>query len=238
MKRRTFVATSGAVMGSALLRGAVHAGAQPGGPIVLFQGDSITDCGRDRTLTGPNIAAALGSGYPLLVASTLLAAQPRQGLRFYNRGVSGNKVPDLEARWESDAMALEPNVVSILIGVNDYWHTLTAGYQGTVAEYESQYDRLLARTRQARSNASLVVLEPFVLRTGAVTDRWFPEFDYRRAAARRVAEGVGALFIPLQAMFDGLTASSPPAYWSVDGVHPTPAGHGAIAKAWMDAVQL
>jgi lysophospholipase L1-like esterase len=238
MKRRRFVATTGAAVGAALLPAALRAGAQPGGPVVLFQGDSITDCGRDRSIAGPNNAAALGTGYPLLIASTLLATHQRQGLRFYNRGVSGNRVPDLEARWEADTMALEPNVVSILIGVNDYWHTLTGAYHGTVEEYEAQYDRLLARTRQARSNASLVVLEPFVLRTGAVTDRWFPEFDYRRAAARRVAEGAGALFIPLQAMFDGLTATTSPDYWSVDGVHPSPAGHGAIAKAWMDAVQL
>jgi len=238
MKRRTFVATSGAVVGSALLPGARRAGAQSGGPIVLFQGDSITDCGRDRALTGPNNAAALGTGYPLLVASSVLAAHPRQGLRFFNRGVSGNTVPDLAARWQADTLDLEPNVVSILIGVNDFWHTLTGTYHGTLADYEREFGTLLARTRQARANSQLVVLEPFVLRTGAVTERWFPEFDQRRAAARRVAEGVGALFIPLQTLFDGLTATTPPAYWSVDGVHPTPAGHGAIAKAWMDAVQL
>src|SRR5438477_12896984 len=88
--------------------------------------------GRDRGVADPNSARALGSGYPLLVASAALAAYPDRGLRFYNRGISGNKVPDLQARWADDVLALKPDVLSILIGVNDFWHTLSHGYTGTV----------------------------------------------------------------------------------------------------------
>src|SRR2546422_4995684 len=97
----------------------------PPGPVetvVLFQGDSITDCGRNRADAGPNTAGALGIGYPLLVASAALAAHPDRGLRFFNRGISGNTVPDLQERWATDTLALRPDVLSILIGVNDNWH--------------------------------------------------------------------------------------------------------------------
>src|SRR2546428_2702873 len=192
LTRRDFVTAASAVAGAALWP-AAHAGDRApartaDGPVVLFQGDSITDCGRDRKLPDPNAASALGSGYPLLVAAAALAAHPDRALRFYNRGVSGNKVPDLEQRWAADTLALKPDVLSILVGVNDFWHKLGRGYTGTVQDYESQYAALLQETRRALPDVRLIVLEPFVLRCGAVDDRWFPEFDERRAAAQRVAQ--------------------------------------------------
>lgn len=240
ISRRDFVAATGSAVGMAMapatVWGGVHLGAPPPGTAVLFQGDSITDCGRDRTASEPNRAAALGTGYPLLIASQQLAARPDSGLRFFNRGVSGNTVPDLDARWQADALDLRPDVLSVLIGVNDLWHKLTGQYGGTVDQYETEYAALLERTRRALPDVRLVVLEPFVLRTGAVNDAWFPEFDQRRAAAARVAAGAGATFVPLQAMFERLTAQAPPAYWAADGVHPTVAGHGAIAQLWMQSV--
>lgn len=207
-------------------------------PDILFQGDSITDAGRNRTVAAANDAAALGGGYPLLAASQMVRAHPDGGLRVFNRGVSGDTVPALVARWETDTLALKPDILSVLIGVNDLWHKLTGGYAGTVGDYETQYRELLARTRQALPNVRFVVLEPFVLVTGAVDARWFPEFDERRAAAARVAKGAGATFIPLQSMFTQLARSAPPAYWLADGVHPTIAGHAAIADRWREAVGL
>jgi len=129
-------------------------------------------------------------------------------------------------------------VLSVLIGVNDLWHKLSGQYGGTVEQYEAGYTALLERTRRALPDVRLVVLEPFVLRTGAVNDTWFPEFDQRRAAAARVATRAGATFVPLHAMFERLSAQAPPAYWAADGVHPTVAGHGAIAQAWMQSVPL
>src|SRR6266576_3480994 len=133
----------------------------PPGPVetvVLFQGDSITDCGRNRADAGPNTAGALGIGYPLLVASAALAAHPDRGLRFFNRGISGNKVPDLAARWAADTVALAPDVLSIRLGVNDFWHTLSSGYTGTVEDYEHQYTALLDDTRRALPRTRLIVL--------------------------------------------------------------------------------
>ncbi|MFI5236144.1 MAG: GDSL-type esterase/lipase family protein, partial [Gemmatimonadales bacterium] len=100
------------------------------------------------------------------------------------------------------------------------------------------YAALLDDTRRALPQVRLVVLEPFALRTGSVDGRWYPEFDQRRGAAARVATRAGAIFVPLQAMFDDLCKQAPPANWAADGVHPTPAGHATIADAWMKAVVL
>ncbi|HLZ45518.1 MAG TPA: SGNH/GDSL hydrolase family protein [Gemmatimonadales bacterium] len=208
------------------------------GMVVLFQGDSITDAGRNRDSKDPNSAGALGNGYPLLVAAAVLAERAKDGLQFYNRGVSGNTVPDLQQRWTTDTLELKPDVLSILIGVNDFWHKLGQGYTGTVQDYEQQYTALLDETRRALPNVRLIVLEPFVLRTGAVDARWFPEFDQRRAAAARVASHAHATFVPLQAIFDQQIRSAPPAFWAADGVHPTPAGHAVIAAHWRRAAHL
>jgi len=242
LTRRDFVTAASAVAGVALWPAGRTADRAPArtadGTGVLFQGDSITDCGRDRKLSDPNAASALGSGYPLLVAAAALAAHPDRALRFYNRGVSGNKVPDLAARWATDTVALAPDVLSILIGVNDFWHRLSSGYTGTVEDYEHQYTALLEDTRGALPRTRIIVLEPFVLHCGAVDNRWFPEFDQRRAAAERVARHAGATFVPLQQMFDDLAHKSTPQYWAADGVHPTPAGHGVIAERWRRAMKL
>lgn len=206
--------------------------------VVLFQGDSITDCGRDRAAGDANRAGPLGTGYPLLIAAAELAARPERGFKFYNRGISGNKIPDLEQRWAADTVALKPDVLSILIGVNDFWHTKTHGYTGTVADYERGFAALLERTRRELPAARIVVIEPFVLRCGAVDAGWFPEFDERRAAAARVARQANATFVPMQARFTELAARTSPEYWAADGVHPTPAGHGVLAERWRRAVNL
>ncbi len=242
LTRRDFIAATAALLASA--GRPVTATAEPpqtpapDGTVVLFQGDSITDGGRNRAAAEPNTAGALGTGYPLLVAAAALAAHPERGLRFYNRGISGNKVPDLQQRWDADTIALQPDVLSILVGVNDLWHKLGGGYTGTVQDYEDQYSALLEQTRRALPRVRLIVLEPFVLRCGAVDARWFPEFDQRRAAAARVAAQARATFIPLQAVFDARARVAPPEYWAADGVHPTPAGHAVIAERWRRAVRL
>jgi len=240
--RREFVAAAGAAASLGAVRAvwpeASRGGGREAGTVLLFQGDSITDCGRDRAAAEPNLARALATGYPLLIAARLLGDRPGAGLRIFNRGVSGNTVPDLDARWQADALDLKPDVLSILIGVNDIWHKFNGTFNGTVEDYESGYGALLDRTRRALPGVRLVVLEPFALRTGAVTDAWFPEFDQRRAAAARVAERAGATFVPLHGLFARLSQGVGPAYWAADGVHPTVAGHGAIAGAWLDAVRL
>jgi lysophospholipase L1-like esterase len=156
-------------------------------------------------------------------------------LNFYNRGVSGNKVFQLAERWQADCLDLKPNVLSILIGVNDIWHKLNGNYDGTVAVYENDYNTLVGRTKDALPDIKLVICEPFVLKCGAVNANWFPEFDGYRAAARRVAEKAGATFVPFQEMFDRAIAYAPPEHWAADGVHPTDIGDALMAHTWLNA---
>jgi len=207
------------------------------GDVVLFQGDSITDASRSReTADQANTQSALGGGYAWLAASGLLVESGIPDLSVYNRGISGNKVFQLADRWDADCLALQPDVLSILIGVNDIWHARNGNYDGTVETYERDYDTLLTRTLEALPDVRLVVCEPFVLRWGAVDETWFPEFDTYRAAARRAAEKHGTTWVAFQAMFDRAVAFAPPEHWAGDGVHPSPAGAALMAQAWLRAV--
>lgn len=237
LSRRGFV-------GSALAAGVLPAAATgqqsslKAGGVVLFQGDSITDAGRDRERGDPNDARGFGRGYPFLIASHLLNTRAGDDLKIYNRGISGHKVPDLDARWQTDTIDLKPDLVSILIGVNDIWHKLRGRYDGTVETYEKGYAALLARTRKALPNVRIVCCDPFVLHCGAVDEKWFPEFDQRRAAARRVAAGAKTEWVPFQEMFDKAVKRAKPEHWAGDGVHPSMAGHDLMAKTWLETVGL
>ena len=207
------------------------------GDVVLFQGDSITDAGRSRAQAEvPNMQGGLGSGYAWLAAAELLVDRAGDGLRVFNRGISGHKVFQLAARWEQDCLNLKPDVLSILIGVNDIWHGLNGKYDGTVEVYERDYNALLTRTRGVLPEVKLVVCEPFVLRCGAVTEKWFPLMDHDRAAARRVATRHQAVFVPFQAIFDRAVEYAPPKHWAGDGVHPSAAGASLMAHSWLRAV--
>lgn len=208
------------------------------GDLVLFQGDSITDAGRDRGRQElPNDQAALGGGYAFLAAAGLLCSRPEAKLRVLNRGISGHKVFQLAERWEPDCLDLRPDLVSILIGVNDIWHKRGGHYDGTLEVYERDYDALLARTKQALPQVRLVVCEPFVLRCGAIDDSWFPEFDGYRAAARRVAGKHGAAWVGFHAMFEQAVELAPPEHWAGDGVHPSAAGAALMAQEWLRVVR-
>ncbi|HWI59677.1 MAG TPA: SGNH/GDSL hydrolase family protein [Bacillota bacterium] len=207
------------------------------GDVVLFQGDSITDAGRNREKAGvPNEQPGLGGGYAWLAGVELLVDRPKDGLQVYNRGISGHKVFQLADRWQADCLDLKPNVLSILIGVNDFWHTLDGKYNGTVEVYEGDFRKLLERTRQALPKVKLVICEPFVLRCGVVNDKWFPAFNAYRAAARRVAESFHATFLPFQTMFDEAVKYAPADQWAKDGVHPTAAGASLMAHHWLRVV--
>ena len=253
MSRRAFLATSGVVAaGGTTLLGATSkvkplfganrkpVSARPKigrDTVILFQGDSITDAGRSREKAGvANDQQQLGGGYAAMAAAGLLIDHVEQGLKVYNRGISGHKVFQLAERWDADCIKLAPNILSILIGVNDYWHTLGGGYKGTVEVYEKDYRALIDQTLEKLPGVAIVICEPFVLRCGAVNDKWFPEFDKYRAAARRVAETYKATFVPFQLAFDQATKYAPAEHWAKDGVHPSPAGAALMAHAWLGAV--
>lgn len=206
--------------------------------VILFQGDSITDAGRNREEAAFNSSQALGWGYAFMAGSELLYKHPGKNLKIYNKGVSGNKVHQLAERWDEDALNLKPNVLSILIGVNDFWHTLTSGYQGTIENYRNDFQTLLERTKQQLPEMKLIIGEPFAVSgIKAVDEKWYPAFDEYRKAAREIADSFDAVFIPYQSIFDKAQKSAPGSYWTHDGVHPSLAGSQLMAHAWLEAVK-
>jgi lysophospholipase L1-like esterase len=206
--------------------------------VVLFQGDSITDAGRNRDDPDRNgYGGGLGRGYALLAAGRVLADRPADGLRFYNRGISGNRVVDLYARWKIDALNLKPNLLSILIGVNDTWHGMGDRDNGVEPpRFEKMYRELLTWTRQVLPDVRLVLCEPFVLEYGAVTADWLDEMAERRDIVKRLADEFNAVHVPFQTLFDELADQAPPEFWLPDGVHPTPAAHTKMADMWLNCV--
>lgn len=206
--------------------------------VVLFQGDSITDAGRKREQDTANNPSALGNGYAFLAAAALLKQFPDRNLQIYNKGISGNKVYQLAERWEDDCLKLKPDVLSILIGVNDFWHTLTGGYKGTVKTYRDDLIALLDRTKQQLPAVQLVIGEPFaVIGVKAVDEKWYPAFNDYRAAAKEIAEKYDAVYIPYQSIFDKAQKTAAGVYWTGDGVHPSVAGAELMAAAWVESVK-
>lgn len=206
--------------------------------VILFQGDSITDAGRRRNEPGGNQPQGLGSGYVNLAASDLLSSEPGREWICYNRGVGGDRVSDLAARWDDDCLSLEPDVLSILVGVNDFWYAEAGTYEQSAKQYEQQYRVLLDRTYEALPDVTLLLGEPFAVPGGAaVDDDWNLHFDRYRRAARRVADDYGATWIPYQSVFDAALQEASVSHWAPDGVHPTPAGHYRMATAWLSAFQ-
>lgn len=203
---------------------------------ILFQGDSITDAGRSREANlAPN--TGLGQGYPLLVAANLLSNRPDRGYNIINRGISGNRVVDLYARWKIDALNLKPDLISILIGVNDTWHEFGSGNGVEVERYGVVYRMLLEWTRQRLPNVKLAICEPFVLPFGAVVDAWLPEIDARRALCATLAKDFDAPLVPFQSMFNDCLREAPADHWLRDGVHPSLAGHQRMAQLWIKTAQ-
>ena len=206
--------------------------------VVLYQGDSITDAGREKEKELPNSASSFGNGYALLAAANLLNSMPDKKLVIYNRGISGNKVYQLADRWDKDCLGLKPDVLSILIGVNDYWHTRRGNYDGTVEIYENDYVELLERTKNALPDVKLVLCEPFyVLETSAVDETWVGPMKQYQAAAKRVSDKFKTIWVPYQQIFDEAVKYAPGTYWTPDGVHPSMAGAQLMAEAWLKAAQ-
>lgn len=205
------------------------------GDVILFQGDSITDMGRNRSRKGVNDNSGLGPGYPFIAASELLLHHPDKDLKIYNRGISGNVVPQLAARWDEDCLDLKPTVLSILIGVNDYWHTLGGGYTGTLDSYKRDYDALLERTKKALPSVKLIIGEPYAIPgVKAVTPSWFPTFTGYQKVARELADRYGAWWIPYQQIYETAIKSASAHYWTPDGVHPNAAGDALMARAVLE----
>lgn len=210
----------------------------PDNPVILFQGDSITDAKREKKETVPNSIKHLGEGYVGLAAAKILKALASKAPEVYNKGVGGNKVYQLIDRWEEDCISLKPDVLSILIGVNDFWHTRDGKFDSTPESYERDYRRLLELTIRRLPNIKLVIGEPFaILGSTKVDQSWYPAFNEYRRVAKKIAGEFGAVFIPYQAIFEKAIRTAPAPYWTRDGVHVTLAGAELMAQAWMESVR-
>lgn len=208
------------------------------GDNILLQGDSITDWHRSRTEITGHTAPALGTGYAFLAAADLLQQYPLKTLNIFNRGVSGDKVFQLADRWDKDCLELKPNVLSILIGVNDFWAIAKHGYTGTIETYRTDYKKLLDRTMQALPDVKLIIGEPFAVKdVKEVNDSWYPKFNEYRDVAREMAKAFNATFIPYQSIFDEAIKQAPGSYWTIDGVHPSLAGESLMSRAWLETVK-
>ena len=205
---------------------------------ILFQGDSITDARRDRECAngyGPD----MGSGYAALVAGKLLAANLDREFSCINRGISGNRVVDLYARWKIDALNLKPDLISILIGVNDTWHEFANENGVELDRYEKIYRMLLEWTRSELPEVKLVLCEPFSLLSEIVTPEWLAEVRCRGRIVEKLAAEFGAVFVPLQSVLeDAAVRAGDNLEILRDGVHPTLAGAQIIADQWLKNVEL
>ena len=202
------------------------------GARILFQGDSITDGNRGRN-SDPN--HILGHGYQFIIAAKYGAQLAERHLTFMNRGISGNRVSDLARRWQKDTIDLKPDILSILIGVNDL------GSGVSVDEYERHYDQLLADTLSALPNVKLVLCEPFGLPVGGKKDGWssyYPKLLERQAIVDKLGVKYHAPVVHFQKTFERAASRAPAEYWIWDGVHPTYSGHQLMADEWVSTVRV
>lgn len=197
---------------------------------ILFQGDSITDCGRTR-----DNDSSKGKGYATNVMGKLNYRNPGE-YEFFNRGIGGNRVTDLYARIKADIINLKPDYMSILIGVNDVWHEVKRQDGVSAEKYEKIYDMLISEVLEALPDIKIMIMEPFVLKSSETEEAWdvfTTEVAKRAAAAKRIAEKYGFVYVPLQEKFDEMVEKQPEPYWTMEGVHPTEAGHELITEEWL-----
>lgn len=207
------------------------------GNVILFQGDSITDARRRRDVVKANDGYGFGNGYAFLAATQILKEHYDKDLKIYNRGISGNKVFQLAERWQKDCLDLKPDFLSILVGVNDYWHLRQGRYEGNIETYEEGYRRLLDRTLKELPNVKLIICEPFVIPgTSVVDESWIKPIKKYQDTAKRICEDYNAVWVSFQRVFNKALKQAPATYWAADGIHPTMAGCCLMAEAWRESV--
>ncbi|MDR1531364.1 MAG: SGNH/GDSL hydrolase family protein [Clostridiales bacterium] len=204
------------------------------GKVVLFQGDSITDCGRGR-----EDDSSLGDGYPARVAAVYNALYPDSGARFINRGVSGDRTCNLLERYEADFARVKPDFISILIGINDVWRAIDSGDPTSTETFERNYDILLKQLKRDVPQAEILIMEPFsLLRSPQDWSVWHRDLDPKALVVRRMAEKYADYYLPLDGIFTGLiTEGIRPEEIALDGVHPTDKGHSIIAYEWLRKIR-
>ena len=194
---------------------------------VLFIGDSVTDCGRRD-----DADRGLGNGYVRLVDEAFTAGGTPANI--VNRGISGNRVRDLKARWQADAVALKPTLLSVMIGVNDTWRRYDENDPTTVEAFEADY-RSLLEALPGRDEMALVLMEPFLLPVTAGKEKWREDLDPKIAVVRALAAEFGAILVPADEYLNDIDV--PLTEIAADGVHPTELGHQLLARLWLDTIE-
>ncbi len=203
--------------------------------LILFQGDSITDGNRIKTNEW-DLNHQMGHGYQFIINAKLGAEHPEKDYRFINRGISGNRIADLYGRWQEDTVKYSPDILSILVGVNDVNFYLETGKGSLADEYEKIYQQLIDAVNAHKADTQFVICEPFVLSVKGKEDYAEKMMHYLapiQEKARLIAQRNGAVFVPLQQKFTELGKKFGNEYWIWDGVHPTVCGHQLIANEWL-----
>jgi lysophospholipase L1-like esterase len=199
---------------------------------LLFIGDSITDVGQ-RTCP-----ERIGNGYVRVIRDLLLAKSP-VAPQVINRGISGNKVPDLQNRWQRDVLDEKPDILSIYIGINDVWHGFKDGRSGTTLDaYTAGYRDILSQTRKTLPNCGITLCEPSVIWLADPADANERLLPYVDAVHKLAKEFRIEHVVPLHGAFNAARANRSDIAWTTDGVHPTSAGHALIARTWLTTVGL
>lgn len=222
-----------------------------GGMRVLFIGDSITDgaWGNSKVWNTPSAQRnhkdmnhIYGHGYMMITASHYEALYPEAGWTFWNRGISGNTLGDLEERWQHDALDLNPDVISMLIGTNDVDRALRNGCTIDTVAWGMKMRGLLDKARAQNHNVRFVLCTPFVAKAGktGLSDNYNRRKEMIAMlgqVVRNVAEAYHATVVPFDSLVEETISQNPgiPAsYWIWDGIHPTPAMHYKMARMWME----
>lgn len=242
MQRRAFLASTGAALCAAAKPTAVSGYSYrlptfKKGARLLFQGDSITDMKWGRNQKDRN--HYLGHSYVYLIAARLGVDMSEAQLDIYNRGISGNTVGDLRKRWQKDAIDLKPDLLSILIGVNDIGRNLNNGVD--VRKWEGDYRFILEASRRANPELRIVLLDPFVLASGRLKNaeafkKYRDQVERLLPIVASLAKDFDTVHVKTQDVFDTAAAAAPAEQWIWDGVHPLPQGHELIARSWLEAV--
>ena len=199
--------------------------------VILFNGDSITDCGRDIS----DFHSL--SGYVQKIDSCLHEFHAGMNFEVFNRGVSGHRSCDLLTRIEGELKETKATVLSVLIGINDTWRRYDSNSWITTAE---QYEKNLSAIFKIAKKyvREIVLMEPFLLPTDSAKDIFREDLDPKITVARKTAAEFGADFIPLDGIFAEKWIKTNPAVFSADGVHPTDAGNAVIAAEWLKRIEL
>lgn len=190
---------------------------------IVFQGDSVTDCDRNRS----DLHSL--SGYSAMIGEYFKTFYPDHGIELFNRGVSGDRVSDVEARLQADCIDLNPDIVTVLVGINDVWRRYDSNMPRSADEFTAIYRRVLERI-SSETDAQIVIMEPFLIDTDPLKRVYYEDLMMKIVELRKLAAEFATDYIPLDSVFAIKSMEREPAYYSQDGVHPTQPGHRVIAQ--------